>query len=289
MNNSKKLAFSLVELAAVISIIAILLSIVGKTISTLKSSRLSNARYITNNSKIAENSNLVAWYETSLIESFKADETQNKDELTIWNDISPLSLISDPNNHALSKTASPNITFEEKGINDLPSIKFDGSANLTLSNFQEGDLSQATIFIVARRLNSSTSTQYILDSAASGSSFAAGISNDSVTINAGIAANSGAGSASFQFNEDVVLAIYINGANSRAFSNNADDIIGGGDIDSGSNIMTGLTLGTDKDGLSGFNGLISEIIIFNSPLPKYLRRDIMKYLSTKYDIRINNL
>ncbi len=296
MNNNQRRAkaFTLIELAAVITIIAILLSIVGKAVVTIKTSRLANARFLTNASKITEINSLVAWYETSYIQSFKADETQDQDWLSIWNDITPSSLASSPNKNALSRTASANVVFEESGINKLPSVKFDGSvgANFTLGQIDPaGSFDQATIFIVFRKLSNSTSIQNLLDSNSAGNDFSLGVGNDEVNFNAGtsVTTSTATNPASFAFNENVILVAYFNGSFSRAFSNDATEIVGGSDLNIGLNNITGLTIGTDKNGASGFSGLVSEIIIFKEPLPKYLRKDILNYLSNKYDIRVGNL
>jgi hypothetical protein len=66
-------------------------------------------------------------------------------------------------------------------------------------------------------------------------------------------------------------------------------LAGNANLSPGSNALTGLTIGMDKSGSNGFNGYISEIIIYDRQLKLQERKDVMSYLAKKYRITVANL
>ncbi len=289
-----KKAYSLLELSLVVIITGILITGVVAGSGMIRAAKTSNARILTSKSPTVEISGLVAWYETSLKESFKSNEALEGSSLTAWYDIKP-----DSNSSffgAIKKnqliSSSSGTTFVSSGINSTPSVKFDGAANakFAISNsgstsFYQGTSLQNTVFLVIRPFAPSSTTQTILDSGSSGSDTSSiSIKNNAIILNAGTNLSIG---ATFASGNDYVIAAYFNTTTSQAFINNATTAVGSGN--SGSYQLNGLTIGTDKSGTNGFSGMISEIIIYNRPLKIQERKDVMNYLSKKYKISVSGL
>ncbi|MBL6664395.1 MAG: prepilin-type N-terminal cleavage/methylation domain-containing protein [Rickettsiales bacterium] len=284
----KKSAFSLVELSVVVVIVTILVAGIFMGGGLVKNARLSNARSHTAKSVVKDMPGLVAWYETTIKDSFNPGETFDNAQITQWRDISPSSKIGLTNQNVLTKLASSAVIYVESGINDIPSIEFDGTAGIDLSAFYQGNSAQQTIFLV---FSPSTITTQTLIDADSGTHSIAMQSSNQITLNAGNSATTSTGTypASFTASDNYIMAVYFDGSNSRVYLNHATNKVGNGNIIPGSSEMTGLTVGSTSAGSSVYTGLISEIIIFNRVIKIQERKDIMSYLSTKYKISVTGL
>ncbi len=290
-----KKAYSLLELSMVAVITGILIAGVIAGVGMIRAAKISNTRLFTSKSPTIEISGIVAWYEAAMKESFNGSEASEGKSLTAWYDLTPG---SNSNIFGATKknqlvSSSSDITFVASGINSTPSVKFSGASNakFTISNsglstnFYQGTSLQNTIFLVIRPNTSSSTIQTILDSGSSGSPTASiSIQDTAIILNAG---TSNSSSTTFTAGNDYVIAAYFNTTSSQVFVNNATTAVGSGN--SGSNQLTGLTIGTNKSGSSGFNGLISEVIVYNRPLKMQERKDVMNYLSKKYKISVSGL
>lgn len=288
--NSQKKAFTLLELSVVLLVIGVLVVGIVQGGGLVKASRIANARSFTAKSVVPEISGLIAWYETSTKDALKESESYNNAQTSEWYDISPSSIVTKKNK--LARTANSNVIYQSDGINKIPSIQFKNTANITLSSFYQGPSSQATVFIVFRPSNSPSSTEKILlDSSSSGSSAQIGIKSNAVFFNLGTSASTGTSSnaASFIVGKDYILAAYLNSSYSKAFVNNAKTEAGSASVNPGTNQLSGLTIGTNKSNSKPFNGFISEIIIYNRPLQLQERKDVMSYLSKKYQIAVSGI
>ncbi len=284
-----KKAYSLLELSIVAIIIGVLVSGVVAGAGMVRSSKVANARLFTTKAVVFEINGLTAWYEASLKDSFNGNQMSDGNAVTKWFDISPGS-----NSNVASSTKKNELTsdggttFIANGINGTPSIRFSGasSANFTTASFYQGTSLQNTVFLVLRPLATLSSTaQVVADSGASGSpTSSVGLKNDAIALNAGASANI---TTSLAAGTDYAIAAYFNDTVSQAFINSATTSAGSGST--GTNQLTGLTVGTDKSGANGFNGLISEIIVYNRPLKLQERKDVMNYLSKKYKITVTGL
>lgn len=291
MTKFDKSAFSLLELAVVVIIIGLISTALVKGVSIIRTSRLSAARQLTINSKVGEIDGLVAWYETSMIESFKKNETADESNLSAWYDISPGSIVEQKN--TLTKTAGSDFVYEIDGINSLPSVKTSSNGKISLSTFYQGNAALMTVFIVFRPLTAPSSTQMVLlDSSTAGSTTTIGIKNDKVCLNMGSAVEAGTiNPPNFTTNSNYILTTYVGGtAGSRVYVSDATTPTGGAaSFAAGSNPITGLTVGANKTGSSGFTGLTSEILIFNRFLSVNERKAVMSYLGKKYKIAVAGL
>ena len=280
-------AFTLLELSIVILIAGLLTTLVivgGK--SLMRSANINNARSATSESQIAAIDGLIAWYESSMPDSFVGSESAlNGSQISNWYDRSPTSLLLKKN--ALSATPSSAVTYNYDGINNSQSIVFNGLGKLSISNFYQGSFAQATIFIAFSP--SSTSSATLLDSGPSSATNSIAISSNTITLNAGTAATTSTSGnpANFTINNKYIIAAYFNNSNSKVYLNSTSNVAGNGTaLSIGSNIFNGLTVGSTNAGASGFNGKISEVIIFNRLLNILERKDVMKYLAKKYNIAV---
>ena len=285
----KRTAFSLIEISVVLIVIGILAAGIVGANSLIQSSRLATARSLTTSSTVPTIDGLVAWYETSLSDSLKSSESFNGAQISTWYDNNPSSIVLRKN--TLTRSASNSITYQQDGINNIPSLKFDGSGNLTLSDFYQGTLASMTLFFVIQPSEIDASTTKILsDSSNSGSVAAVGIKSNSIHLNFGNVANTETSSnpANIVADKNYIITAYAIQSTSKAYLNDSKDMAGNSVINSGSNSVKGLTVGTDRNGSYQFSGLISEIIIYNRPLKDSERKDVVRYLSNKYKIAVLN-
>ncbi|MBU6141002.1 MAG: prepilin-type N-terminal cleavage/methylation domain-containing protein [Proteobacteria bacterium] len=286
MNNlSSKSAFSLVELSISLLIISIIMAGIAGGIKMVTSARLANARSITATSPVPKIEGLIAWYETSRLQSFQPNESLDDGQITAWYDVSPGSIVNKKNT-LIRNTPSTAVRYQLEGINKIPSIYFDGSGKISIADFYQGTTTQNTIFFVARPYALQANTGTVIDSGNGA------ITTTSISlVNNGIYANWGS-AVSYtttnccSTNENYIVAFYGNGSSSKSYLNNATTMTGGANINPGSSDLQGLTIGADHNNLRNFTGLISEVIIYNRPLQAQERKDVMNYLSQKYGIKV---
>ncbi|MBU6338887.1 MAG: prepilin-type N-terminal cleavage/methylation domain-containing protein [Rickettsiales bacterium] len=289
---NKRKAFTLVELAIVVVVIMVLVVGVLKGASLTQTSRIVGARSFTASSVVPKTEGLVAWYETSTKDSFKGNQAYDSSQIDTWYDISPDSIVRNSSLaegskvNKLSRTASSAVTYVEDGINSIPTINFSGSSPITLSSLYQGSLSLSTVFVVFRPTSYLDGHITFFDSYSSGSTYSIGITSSAVTINAG-ALSALSGSASINLGNDYILAAVFNTTSSAIYLNDPETAITSGDA--GSNSLTGLTIGSTKAGAENFPGMISEIIVFNRILKLQERRDIFRYLASKYKITVTSI
>ncbi len=286
-----KLAFSVMELAAVVLVIGLITVGIIKGTSLIRSSQLSSARSLTVKSRISEISGMVAWYETSMIESLNPAQTTDLSQITEWRDISPGSIAAQKNK--LTRGASNTVTYKTEGINDLPSINFSSSGSISLAAFYQGGIGQNTIFVVMRpTVAVGGTTLTLVDSHSSSSTNSMfGIISNKIWFDLGSSLGTAAVSnvPAFTANSNYIVASYYDNTNSKAFVNNATSMAGGTVISPGTNQMNGLTIGSNRTNTTPFTGLISEVIIFDRPLPIEERKSVMSYLSKKYKITVSGI
>ena len=285
VTNLRNKAFSLVELSISLVVIAILMSIVAGGANLIMSAKLSSARSLTARSPVPKIAGLVAWYETSRLESFKASEAVDDGQISAWYDVGPGSITKKYN--TLTRTASSAVIYQQSGINRLPSISFNGSGRISVSSFYQGKSTQNTIFFVSSPYSLSN-TPAPIDSGNSFTATPISYLSNGIRLYAGNNANFTT-SDCCSTNSSYIIAAYFNRTSSKAYINDAKTMIGGVVGSPGSNLMDGLTIGTDRVGSFQFTGLISEVIIYNRPLETQERKDVMNYLSQKYGIAVNGI
>ncbi len=147
-----KRAFSLVELSIVILIIGVLIAGIGQGIELVQDARLSSARMLTQSSRVNSLKGLILWLETTSEVSFSSTETSDNSTVSSWNDINPQATVK--NNATQTGVSSIKPIYIEKGINNLPILRFDGVAQYL--NYDGSALvnSDYTIFVVEKITNS---------------------------------------------------------------------------------------------------------------------------------------
>ena len=261
------------------------MSIVAGGANLIMSAKLSSARSLTARSPVPKIAGLVAWYETSRLESFKASEAVDDGQISAWYDVGPGSITKKYN--TLTRTASSAVIYQQSGINRLPSISFNGSGRISVSSFYQGKSTQNTIFFVSSPYSLSN-TPAPIDSGNSFTATPISYLSNGIRLYAGNNANFTT-SDCCSTNSSYIIAAYFNRTSSKAYINDAKTMIGGVVGSPGSNLMDGLTIGTDRVGSFQFTGLISEVIIYNRPLETQERKDVMNYLSQKYGIAVNGI
>lgn len=279
-------AFTLFELAIALVIISSLLAIFTNLYYFKDSVKISAARNLTVNSGIDKINGLVAWYETSLSQSLKPSERYDGNEVTTWYSISPDS-IKDQKNTLTAHASVPTngLTYVKKGINDLPGISFNGASYslFQLSSFFQGNLARPTVFLV---LQPFTLEKVIFDSYSGASSHITLLSSSNLRLHAGLTTDQGP--TDLAIGGKFIIVAYYNSTQSKFYINDAGEKVGSGNA--GTNQLKGLSLGSYvSQPFAGFNGIMSEVLIYDRPLRTPERKDVMRYLSQKYDIPVKNL
>lgn len=313
-----KRAFSLLELSVVILVIGILITGVMKGGSLVSASRLNAARSLTARSPVGEINGLTAWYETTSLQSFgtrKAgvsgasptaatilvaqlteSRTLDKGRVEIWRDISPKCI----NNYSIANTTTSTPTqatdyintcnalsqatldnrpyYGLSGINNLPSVSFEGSQGLLLDSFRDGNIASSTKFVVFSVDTKPTSgTHFILDNNPTSTQQRIALSSTNISVNNGTDTSI----ASYNVKNTYILAVISAGGTSYyKINNNALST----SINPGSNTATGLTVGGITN--TFFRGKISEIIVFNRMLQQGEITEIFNYLGKKYKVQV---
>jgi prepilin-type N-terminal cleavage/methylation domain-containing protein len=143
-----KRAFSLIELSIVILIIGVLIAGVVEGIGLLQYSRLSSARALTKSSPVNSIQGLILWLEPTSEASFSSAEAVNAARISSWNDISPQE--TKKNNATQTGASSLKPTYVEKGINNLPVLRFDGTNDYLDFDGTSLANSNYTIFVVEK-------------------------------------------------------------------------------------------------------------------------------------------
>jgi prepilin-type N-terminal cleavage/methylation domain-containing protein len=145
-----KKAFSLIEIAIVIIIIAILIAGVLQSGKVIRKFRLNSARSVTISSPVNGIKNLSLWLESTSEKSFLSAETSDSSLISIWNDINPQVMTG--LNSVQQDEDSKKPLYRDDAINGLPAIVFDGvDSTMFRSNVKGHEIlksNQVTIFVV---------------------------------------------------------------------------------------------------------------------------------------------
>lgn len=282
-----KSAFSLVELSIVILIVGVIITGVTQGSRVITAMRLSLARSLTNNSEVNNIPDLVLWLEPTLPESFRKVESDDGKQITQWYDINP----SVQNKKILNAHASNMITYKRYGINNLPTVYFNGSdgevedsalqttAVLTESNY-------FTIFIVAQNLVLGTDQAAFINglNTVNGYGYMIDDNSNRMFFLGGVGSNTSTTSAVTTMPEIIFLAdsgtgitYQVNGV-TQEVSTPVYTVIT-------PSATAPLTVGSTSEATFVWNGYISEIIFFGRVLKPSEISDVKKYLSKKYNIK----
>jgi len=124
-------AFSLIELSIVILIIGILVAGVTQSSRLLKQMRLATIKNLTLNSPVSSIKDLAVWLESTMDQSFIDSEENTGSTISVWND---LNTQASTKYNAVSPSTAESPTYLADGINGLPAISGDGSNDSMLIN-----------------------------------------------------------------------------------------------------------------------------------------------------------
>lgn len=157
-------AFSLIELAIVMVVIGVFVAGIYQASSLFYKSKLQSARALSNASDVNSIKNLLFWFDSTregvFINSNGSTNVQDNDLITTWNSYN----VQD--NTAISASINSAIYYPkyvERGINDLPSLKFDGVNNYLIVSASTGNLRNVsfTLFVVGKsNLKTSGTNRY---------------------------------------------------------------------------------------------------------------------------------
>jgi prepilin-type N-terminal cleavage/methylation domain-containing protein len=303
MPNSRKRAFSLIEISVVIVIISIVIAGVVKGNSLLAKSRLVNAQYLTERSPIIDMPDLMVWYETSLESSFINTEEKDGLNISTWNDNRSNATTK---NNATQTTSANQPTFHENIFNGaIPALRFNGSNSYLSFSGTPIVNGPYTIFIVEqKRVDPASGTSICL------------LGDDSTSLNLCYLNNGGTieinqahdsyknyYDTALNYSQNPVARIHSFWFNTSGGDGSASNkkywLNGGGAspdaISNASNInqataitsFSNATIGRGLSSSSYFNGDIAEIIIFTRALKTEERNAIEGYLSKKYNIELS--
>jgi prepilin-type N-terminal cleavage/methylation domain-containing protein len=302
MSKSHKFGFSLIELSVVIIVIGILVIGITQGSRIISGAKIKSANSLTSGSPVTSISNLSLWIEVTDQQNLKSSAVASI-STTDYGNISDGSLISawnDRNQQSTSKITlsapgdSKRPVYLQNGINNLPSISFTRASSQRLSSsivpITEGSTNY-TMIAVFRPTTSLAATNYVfaqspVTSTASrqGSIFLnttsigfSGVNNDYMA-------------SSLALNTNYIVVIRVN----NSLANNVTVYTNGTPSTGASVTPASLNIGAEvitvgaRTGASGhFDGLISEIIVYNRALNNTEISSINSYLSTKYAIKLN--
>jgi type II secretory pathway pseudopilin PulG len=285
-NNPNKLGFSLLEISVIILIIGILIASVSSGRSIIKKSRITSAQTLSANSPVSAVDTLAIWLEPVMSDSISEDETHEGKKISGWQNMTnyfapqKFNIIGDP-------------SYKESSINKIPSINFDGNDAIDINNaIRHITGSNFAIFIVEKRddktgkliASNNIEVEYVDNKFK--------ITQNTTAIQTDHAVADGPAINYISF------ASYQNGAapagttyyrNQGVFiDSNSGEKINHTIQDTSTSIIptiSNATLGDDDD-TSGFKGDISELIIYGQSLTFLELDEVLKYLSTKYQIEL---
>lgn len=309
----KNKAFSLVELSVVILIIGILVAGISQSGRLIRQIKISTARSVTSSSDVGSIRDVTAWFEASTEGVFTnindVTDVEDDNEIKTWRDINPQKSIGDKS--ILSQaTATQYPKYKSSGINGVPSLVFDGDdfmkaidpSNLPIIPADKS-FSMFAVFRTKLSFNQKKSIlayvggNTVVDGAYASIGFLGTSGNNAKP---GFIVNTGTSNANWVRDVGIIdetdyalgAVVDFNPASTtydsvKVFLNSSTPILtnallSGGTpaapvLDSKQFVVGGLT---DLF----FNGLISEVIIFDRTLKKEEYENTMKYLKKKYNI-----
>jgi len=253
--------------------------------------RLNVAQNLTRNSVVNRIGDLLAWYETSLPSSFRADEANvNNGNISIWFDNNTLSTRK---NNATAQTplstANQPILVKNVFNGSIPALRFSGAQYL---NFDGTGLAQTnyTIFVVEMRRIAGTN--YFIGGSVMGDNQNLVIGYRSDTIMTLAHWNNDMDFASESYTSPIskIHRFFFNTSTGKAYALNGSAVAGtflGGNATTNLQPLTSFNNARIGRAFAPyFNGDIAEIIIFRKDLNISQIKEVEAYLGKKYGIGI---
>jgi prepilin-type N-terminal cleavage/methylation domain-containing protein len=294
-------AFSLIELSIVILIIGILVVGITQSSRLITQMRLATIKSMTLSSPVSSIRDLAVWLETSMDSSLIDSEESNGTAISIWNDINPQ---SGTKNNAISPTASESPIYISNGINGLPALSSDGSNDSMLINtLTDSFLNGFTWIGVIQWNNGGSARGYfgLKSDYGSGNNLttlflddcngASGCFRVTSRTDGGLASYYGFNTSSFVKSNPHIISI-VRRTNSLMNYDNGTQI--GPTVNDGSVAGIYRTTGpwsifkyTNSNTLY-FQGYAGEYILFGRAISDDERKDVERYLSKKWGIKLTS-
>lgn len=300
MNKNNK-AFSLIELSIVILVISLLVVGVTKGSRLMSEAKLKSAQALTSSSPVNAMTGVVLWLDATDASTIATGTTYgNPDDGSLvakWKDRNPQLVRSSQNELATINDAN-RPKYIKDGINDLPTLSFDGSDYLTSSNsaiasaktgytmvavWQSNIITNGMIFAqggCTTTVNDGNSAgMYIKSTPANIASWGCGASGDFAGTTSVYSAKTPY-IAIAQVNKNLAsnkMSLYLNGTAQSGIQPTAAAV---------PLISAPIFVGAESVSNNFFNGYISELIVFDRSLTSAEIADVQGYLSRKYSIKI---
>ncbi len=279
-------AFSIIEMSVVLLLIAVIVAGITQGGILSKKAKLRSAQSYTRGSVVNSTSGLVAWYETTLPESFLSTEARDNNSISLWNDLNKQSVTK---SNATQSTGGNQPQYIENAFGAIPGVRFNGSSSFLNIDGLPLVNSDYTIFIVAQRRSNSSQNYFIGGTDT--------ILNSNMHL--GFRYNKMLTQGHYENNLDYAINGYSNITPSLYtfwFSQNSGKQFwinsGISSVASDSSQTTALVsyngAAIGRFNSSYFNGDIAEIIIFNRALNTEERQDIENYLQKKYNLNFDS-
>lgn len=292
-----KKAFSLIELSVVIFLIGTLAAAIMSGKRMITQSQLTSAQVLTKNSTVNSIPDLVFWVEPTLDGSITGASTgaslSNNNLISSWNDISGNKI------NLTQSTGGNQPTYIASGINNLPSLSFDGSSDVlysTTAPIAVGS-SKYTMVAVWRSITLSVGPVLLgqqLSGYAASRAGAIWLNNSSVKF--GGQSNDSGSLGTIAANSNYIVIMVVN--NSDAAGNVSVYLNSNTKSQGNSGAPASLSIGSDFFSVGAIvagvgvysayaNTYLSEVIIFNRNLKPSEITLINNYLSKKYNITVS--
>ena len=291
MKNFHKNAFSLVELSMVILIIGILIAGVSQGIDLYQDMRLATARSLTQNSRVNRIEDLTMWFESTSEQSFEKPNPNDGERIALWKNINLK--LSNRIDVAQSTLASKPF-YVRNAINNIPALRFDNGQLLIASNVKISEIissNQATVFMVQNNFSGDDTTT-TFGWYSDGYRFQSHAQELNVVMmdfgNFGY--RTATGQLTNFLNQNKIITFVKNGSNGQIKINS--EILPNSSTSSDTmdmSLSADFTIGKyiPAGEVYNFNGYIGELIIFKKALTDAETKDVEKYLSKKWTIKIN--
>ena len=282
--NLARSAFSLIETSVVLIFMGILaagiIAIKGSFFDSAKANKIATAN---KSAPMRDMNGLTIWFDVATSEGFKDSEFTIDTNISTWKNISP-DHYNDFN--VTQNTAANRPLYTNDNSDNLPILNFDGTndilSSISIPGYSFLGSNQATVILV-QKYNSPNHNSLILNWTSSG------------TNELRISALNASGNIVFDFGSD---QISVNAPNfgygwnivSLVKSSNTGTIRVNGSVLHSAAMNDAIDVGA-SDNLdigSNLNGYLREVIIFNRALTDQEIKEVEKYLSKKWGIKLNS-
>ncbi len=292
IKNSKKTAFSMIEMSLVVLVVAALVAgIVVKRTDLFSKAHTNKIISATKNSLLKDMDGLVIWFDVATKDSFNISEIVEGGSISKWKNIAPANYLD---MDAVEVTNKPTYALDTK--DNLPMLSFDGINDIMTSErsvfgYELAQRNQITIFVVNKYYSgystafdwgNSLDNRILLLTVHSDGKFYFDLGNES---SGGRIAN--ASVASYNSQWKIVTAVRKTNNTGFVSVNGSSNVVVSGAMTDDLDVTRNNTFSMGS--VVGQIGKLDvrELIIFKRELSSEEIKDVERYLSKKWDIKLN--